>query len=55
MDYVLKSDVRRQVMVNRMILNEMVWFGWGVVDVLIDEVMCCGYYNVLIVIDKMLV
>lgn len=42
-------------MVNRMILNETVWFGWGVVGVLIDEVKCCGYQKVLIVIDKMLV
>ncbi|SUH35221.1 L-fuculose phosphate aldolase [Salmonella enterica subsp. enterica] len=26
-DYVLKSDVRRQAMANRMILNETAWFG----------------------------
>lgn len=31
------------MMVNRMILNETVWFGRGVVGVLIDEVKRRGY------------
>lgn len=42
-------------MVNRMIFNEMVWFGWGVINVLIDEVVWCGYCKVLIVIDSIFV
>ncbi|QUJ05023.1 hypothetical protein KCP78_14305 [Salmonella enterica subsp. enterica] len=52
----MKSDVRRQAMANRMILNETHGFGRGAVDALTDaEVTRRGYHKALIVTDKTLV
>lgn len=39
---------------NRMILNEMAWFGRGSLDALTDEVMRRGYKKALVVTDKIL-